>query len=129
MLTVNKIKEDILSEMESYEEDIIRNIGDGIFYREFYDLSEHDKIIDLEGLNGKVIADYKFEIVDGYGGEGEGDDFWGVAKISHIKNESDFICVRVSGWYASYNGAECDDPEEWTPVKPVQKTITVYEDI
>jgi hypothetical protein len=61
---------------------------------------------------------------ESYGGEGKGDEYWYVFKIKHPVHGEGFI--RYVGYYDSWNGTEW----EGTParmVKPVQKTITVYE--
>jgi hypothetical protein len=61
-----------------------------------------------------------FETIDEYGGEGKGDDAWVVIKIGDQ-------LFRKEGYYASHYGYEWDgDVEE---VRPVEKTITVYETI
>lgn len=48
---------------------------------------------------------YTIESVEGYGGEGCGDQYWGVFSL-----EKDGVKTywRLSGYYASYNGAEVD---------------------
>lgn len=77
-----------------------------------------DNILSLDSLG------IKFEFVDGYGGEGEGDEYWGVAKLSDsFDNEINFM---VSGWYASYHGAECDEPKNWQLVEPVEVKKVEY---
>ena len=55
---------------------------------------------------------------DGYGGEGYGDDYWGVFSITW---NGQIEYVKLSGWYASYNGSEVNY-WDWTLVekRPVQ---------
>ena len=64
-----------------------------------------------------------FEEVDSYGGEGQGDTWY---VVYHFPNHD--VYIRVDGYYQSYDGTEFYDG--WgccKEVKPVQKTITVYE--
>ncbi len=59
-------------------------------------------------------------VVDSYGGEGMGDDYWLVAYFPKYETY-----IRMDGWYASYDGGNFDgDPYI---VEPRQKVITVYE--
>ncbi len=65
----------------------------------------------------------KVEEIDQYGGEGEGDHWH---SVKHFKEHN--VYIKVTGWYQSYNGTEFYDG--WnccSEVKPIQKTITVYE--
>jgi len=61
--------------------------------------------------------------VEQYGGEGQGDDWYS------IKYFPDFdLYLKINGYYQSYNGTEFYG--EWncvSEVKPVTKTVTVYE--
>lgn len=62
------------------------------------------------------------KVVDEYGGSGQGDDYWLVAYFSKFDTY-----IRIDGWYNSYDGGELDgDPYI---VKPVEKTIVVYEKV
>jgi hypothetical protein len=64
-----------------------------------------------------------FELLDSYGGEGQGDDFWSVYKFTDNRDGEE-VLVKFEGWYASYSGAEY---ENCFVVQPREKTITVYE--
>ena len=117
---------------ETYGEDIVADFGDGIFHRNLgeYSPKSFTEITDEKGYSwdiGSGVEDdrYSFIIVDGYGGEGDGVSFWGVAKITD-KQTNEEIFVKVEGYYASYVGAECDDPTDWREVKPVTETRIVY---
>lgn len=59
--------------------------------------------------------------VDQYGGEGEGERWW---STKHFVDHD--VYIKTRGYYSSYNGTDFDYGygEE---VKPVQKTITVFE--
>lgn len=62
----------------------------------------------------------KVDLVERYGGEGKGETYY---KIYHFVDHN--VYIQINGYYSSYNGAEFEDaPYE---VKPVEKTITVYE--
>jgi hypothetical protein len=63
----------------------------------------------------------EFDEVDQYGGEGQGDTWYSVKYFPKFD-----LYIRTDGYYSSYNGTDFDNGygEE---VKPVQKTITVFE--
>jgi hypothetical protein len=60
-------------------------------------------------------------LVDTYGGEDQGSDYWSVWKF--IK-DSDTVLIKFYGFYASHYGT---DYLGFKIVTPQQKTITVYE--
>jgi len=61
-----------------------------------------------------------FVTADEFGGEGHGDEAWVVIKVGNQ-------LFRKEGYYASHYGYDWDgDVQE---VKPVEKTITVYESV
>ncbi len=60
----------------------------------------------------------KFECVEQYGGEGEGDTYY---SVYHFIDHD--VYIRFDGWYASHYGSEY---KEMFEVRPVEKTITVY---
>lgn len=64
----------------------------------------------------------RIEMVESFGGEGEGDQYWFVFKITDADGNVRFF--RRNGWYASFNGGYYDGPTE--EVKPAEKTITVW---
>jgi hypothetical protein len=66
-------------------------------------------------------AGIKFEHVDNYGGEDQGSDYWSVYSFT---DGMQVVFIKFDGWYASYEGSTC---EEFYEVKPVEKTITVFE--
>ena len=125
-----------------------RDIGQSVFYRDFdhipYDYdsvarkSNYEQGITFQKNEGGYVRygdnimnleklGLKFEIVDGYGGEGEGDDYWGVCKLSDSNGNE--LCFKLSGWYASHVGAECDSPEDWTLVKEVEVITKEYQPV
>ncbi len=59
-----------------------------------------------------------FHVVETFGGEGEGDQYWAVIKLGDRY-------FRKEGWYASHDGGYLDG--DLFEVEPVEKTITVYE--
>lgn len=63
------------------------------------------------------------EYVADFGGEGKGDDYWVVVKITDANG--DVRHFKRLGWYASYSGGELDGPT--VEVKPTERTIVVYE--
>lgn len=78
-----------------------------------------------ELVRGKYIANlvrkldnlgYVLASVDGFGGEGKGDKYYGIFSVT--KNE-EITYFRLNGWYASYDGP---DIEYWSfkEVKKIQ---------
>lgn len=71
---------------------------------------------DKEELNlGKVKE------VEQYGGEDQGSDWY---SIKHFVDHD--VYIKTSGWYASHHGTDFEEGIGEI-VKPVQKTITVFE--
>ncbi len=70
----------------------------------------------------KIASDQgvKFEHVDNYGGEGQGDHYWSVYKFS---SSDESVYVKFEGFYASYVGA---DFNEWFFVQPKEVTVTKF---
>ncbi len=66
-------------------------------------------------------ANLNFELVDRYGGEEQGSDYWCVWKFSKDGEE---CFVKFYGYYASHYGSEY---QGFKFVTPVQKLMTVYE--
>lgn len=99
--------------MKTFEE-IIKILQDNDV--SLYDFAYNDVDFKEIGL-GEVI------VTDRYGGEGKGETWYSV------KHFVDFdIYIKIDGWYSSYEGVSF---ESWghdvKQVKPLQKTITVYE--
>lgn len=69
----------------------------------------------------KKFPGIKYEHVDHYGGEGEGEDYWTVYKFT---KDGKTVYLKWQGWYRSYNGSEFDYVFE---VKPVERVVTFYE--
>lgn len=66
---------------------------------------------------------YKLESVSGYGGEGKGDQYWGVFRIS---GNGENILFKVSGYYASFAGSTID-VFDWKVVTEKTKTVAYWE--
>jgi hypothetical protein len=66
-------------------------------------------------------ANINFELVDRYGGEDQGSDYWSVYSFT---DGMQVVFIQFQGWYASYEGSTY---EEFYEVQPVEKTITVFE--
>lgn len=63
----------------------------------------------------------RMEYVDGYGGEGCGDEYWKVWRFFNDKGEE--ALIQFCGSYASYDGSYYDRAIE---VRPYTKTVTAY---
>jgi hypothetical protein len=85
---------------------------------EFYAYDE-DSVMEFK----KQLAEAKisFELVDRYGGEDQGTDYWSVYSFT---DGMQVVFIKFDGWYASYDGSTY---EEFYEVQPVEKTITVFE--
>lgn len=70
-----------------------------------------------------TIDGYLFKIVEKFGGDGFGVDYW---IVFSVEKEEEIKHYRIDGWYASYDGRELD-PMDYRLVKPVEKTIIVWE--
>lgn len=88
---------------------------------------------DTEGEDGWSLFKYEeindvptdlgtISVVATYGGEGQGDDYWVVVKISNADGERYF---KRCGYYQSYSGGELDGPTY--EVTPVERVVTFYE--
>ena len=78
----------------------------------------HNELTESLGF-GKMVE------VDSYGGEGQGDTWY---SVKHFVDHD--VYIRVNGYYTSYEGTSFDGG--WaccSEVKPVEKTITVYNNI
>lgn len=95
-------------------------------------LSDHDESEKFEDLcstynvgNSEKFSvdghDVEIENLDGYGGEGKGDTYWVVFKVTVDNEEPE--TWRRNGWYASYNGEEW---EGWEQVKSVEVIKTEW---
>ena len=62
------------------------------------------------------------EIVDQHGGEGEGDGYWFVYKLT--TSEGDVGYIRFSGWHNSWEGVEFHTV---SMVEPEERMVTFYE--
>lgn len=61
------------------------------------------------------------DLVDDYGGEGQGDVYWSVYSFT---DGMEVVYVKFNGWYASHYGSEYED---YFFVKPKQVTVTQFE--
>lgn len=66
----------------------------------------------------------KYELVEDFGGEGQGDDYYKVFRFYTAGGQEAF--VQFDGWYASYEGSSYDD---WFFVAPKEVMVIVYEPI
>lgn len=61
------------------------------------------------------------KLLDNFGGESEGEDYWSVYSFS---TPTETVMVKFQGWYSSYTGS---DFTEWFFVEPKQVMVTQYE--
>jgi hypothetical protein len=88
-------------------------------------IEELDDYIKTEMMDGgypREIDDssFIFECEEQYGGEGMGESYWGVWKISR---QNDIAYVKFDGSYYSYQGSTFDS---WFFVEPQQVLVTQY---
>lgn len=61
--------------------------------------------------------------VEQYGGTGKGNTWY---SVKHFPDHD--VYIKVSGYYSSYGGPDFEDWEDaCKEVRPVEKTITIYE--
>jgi hypothetical protein len=101
------------------------NKGGHDIVNEFFHSEISDNITwdsDEVGDFRKTVSDQgvKFEHVDNYGGEGQGDEYWSVYKFSSGNED---VYVKFDGCYASYIGADYD---QWFFVEPKQVMVTQF---
>ncbi len=61
----------------------------------------------------EILEGCKVELVDRYGGEGQGDTYYAVYKVTTPDGEVKHY--QVDGWYASYDGSSYSDTFEVEP--------------
>jgi len=110
-MTQFNIKYELFEILETHEEKTI-----DFFFKEYRDT--HTVIDDVLSDKG-----YKFTCVESIGGDEEqwGSKYYFVYEFTKNKQS---IYVKFDGYYASYSGSTFSNFKE---VKPVNKTITVYE--
>lgn len=69
----------------------------------------------------KSLAGIAIKYIDNYGGEDMGSEYWSIYKFSRNGVE---LYIKFEGYYASHYGSEY---QGYKFVKPVEKTIIVYE--
>lgn len=62
----------------------------------------------------------KYNHVDNYGGEGQGEDYWSVYSFN---NDDELVYVKFDGYYASYDGSTF---QEWFFVEPTEVVVTQW---
>ena len=90
------------------------------------DEEDNEKLDKLELARNKfsdiVSVVKEIKLVDSFGGEGMGDQYWSVYQF--ISHQGEVAYVKFYGWYQSYNGSEYTD---YKFVTPQEKTVVVYE--
>ena len=74
-----------------------------------------------ETYNKLIEAGITARFADHYGGEGKGDEYWGVCKFS---KGDEAVYVQFDGWYTSYNGPEFS---EWFFVEPKEVKVVQFQ--
>lgn len=81
------------------------------------DVPESPDDIDEEGeFKDEFSKLGKIEMIEQFGGEGDGDDYWAVY---HFVDHD--VYISFDGWFASHHGSEFSDMSEVRP-KIVEKT-------
>lgn len=70
-----------------------------------------------------TVNDREYQVVDFYGGVGQGDSLWVVFSVTDGTNTRYF---RVDGFYASYVGTSWEGAEI-QEVQPQERVVTVWE--
>lgn len=102
------------------KEDLVEILGDPSYdskiQKEFVYNDLYDQVLDRLAEKGILL-----ELVEDVGGEGCGDTYYKVWKFTR---NQEVLYISFNAWYASYEGATYED---YSFVKPVTKTVTVYE--
>lgn len=70
----------------------------------------------------KVIDNLSIEVIETYGGEGEGDDYSSILKVT---NNEEITYWKIPGWYQSYYGGELEIDNIFQVI-PKEVTVTTY---
>jgi hypothetical protein len=95
--------------------DMLREAGTSVqecFMRDYIP-NHFTSVLDAKDITAVSVAEY--------GGEDQGSDYWNVWKFTKGTDE---VLVKFYGYYASHYGS---DYQNFQIVKPVQRTVTVYE--
>lgn len=112
----NKVKEFLEFEFEGDY-----NLPSQMFYDDFpKEGSKWNGEQELQVLNKAREMGLTVELVDSYGGEDCGREYWSVYSFT---DGLQVVYVKFDGWYASYHGSEY---EEWYFVKPKEVTVTQF---
>lgn len=87
------------------------------FYGEF--VNDAPSKSEFEFKDGSKL---KFNCLEQYGGQGQGDDYWVVFSVTDVESNKT-TNYRLDGWYASYHGHEFDDYNAFYEVEPVEVTV------
>ena len=82
-----------------------------------------EDVFALDSNDDLVIDGALVKVVDSYGGEGQGSDFWVVVSVEKEGEVTRY--VKNSGWYASYDGGYFDSTKG-TEVFPFKKVSTSW---
>ena len=84
--------------------------------------------VDKEGLMSGwgtgTLGDFKLELMEDYGGEDQGSEYWAVWKFTLEDEVAEWVeYVKFDGYYQSYNGA---DYQGWEFVTPKKVMVTEW---
>ena len=74
---------------------------------------------------GVALEEFYFEVIEDFGGEGQGDNCHYVIKFTRKSDSEDFIYVKFNGYYSSYNGSDYSYGERYI-VEPYEKTVRAW---
>lgn len=111
-------KDALIEILNQQDSDLIRDLFNG-------EITSEDTRWDSDEITAfrKALSDIdiNFELVDRYGGEDQGSDYWSVYSFT---DGMELVFIKFDGWYASYEGSTYD---KFYEVKAIEKTITVFE--
>lgn len=114
-MNYKEILEEVKKQCQNVDEFASDLDGERVYPNAKYGTKKYDTIIN------KILG--TIEVVDKYGGEGKGEDWW---KIYYFSDHN--IYIKIKGYYQSYLGIEFYDGwDSCSEVTPKEKTITVYE--
>jgi hypothetical protein len=68
------------------------------------------------------FKDFNFEVIEQFGGEGQGDHCHDVIKFTRKSDPQDYVYVKFDGYYSSYDGCNYSYYEPYI-VEPYEKTV------
>ena len=114
------LKDKIVGLLTELDEDVLQEFFNCEFQSEPWAWDSDEVKAFRQVLTDNSIT---FGMIDCYGGEGQGDDYWSVYEFT---DGTQIVLIKFDGWYASYQGSTYN---EFYEVKSIEKTIVVFKKV